>query len=88
MTNTLFIAVQIGFKSSESILEVNYTPVLSHKTADVTIEFEDDGASVSEGSTVDVCLILIGNIEVNVPVNLTFEEETASMCNTLQVCIK
>ena len=45
---------------------------------DLTIRFEQNTYFVSEGNTVEVCLILSGSTEVNVSVNINIEEGTAS----------
>lgn len=52
----------------------------------MTINFEADSYSLSEGNTEDLCLILTGSTEVDVLVNLHVGEEgTASMLNFCSV---
>ena len=50
----------------------------SFLSIDLIIRFEQNTYAVSEGNTVEVCLILSGSTEVNVSVNISIEEGTAS----------
>lgn len=50
----------------------------------MTINFEADSYSLSEGNIEDLCLIMTGSTEVDVLVNIHVGEEgTASMLNFL-----
>lgn len=46
---------------------------------DVTITFEESSYSVTEGGTTDVCLLLNGNTDIDISVNLQIGASTASM---------
>lgn len=45
----------------------------------MTITFEENSYSVSEGGTTDVCLLLNGNTDIDISVNLQIGASTAGM---------
>ena len=51
---------------------------LSPQTLDVLVEFESFSHSLSEGSSLAICLTLSGRTELNVSVIFEVEDETAS----------
>ena len=45
---------------------------------DVTIRFEENSYSISEGNEVDVCQLLVGETDIEIPVVLSIEDVTTN----------